>query len=55
VYAALSRFVPNAIAGRFESCAWPVAEAAAGSRAEAREGAPRVDLAARIRAQWGSK
>jgi len=55
VYASLSRFVPNAIAGRFESCAWPVAEPAARSRAEAREGAPRIDLAARIRAQWGSR
>jgi DNA helicase-2/ATP-dependent DNA helicase PcrA len=52
VYAARSRFIPDAIVGAFECCAWPRASAEAQTPRAAREGAPKVDLAARIRAQW---
>jgi DNA helicase-2/ATP-dependent DNA helicase PcrA len=53
VYASRSRFIPDAILGAFECCAWPrTAPGSAGSPLAAREGAPKLDLAARVRAQW---
>ena len=53
VYASRSRFIPDAILGAFECCAWPcTAPGIAGSPLAAREGAPKLDLAARVRAQW---
>ena len=49
VYASRTRFIPEALAARFERGSWPVAadEAATGVR-----GAPAVDLAARMRGMW---
>jgi DNA helicase-2/ATP-dependent DNA helicase PcrA len=53
VYAARSRFVPDAILQRFETMAWPVATPSqSGSRIGAMESPRRVDLAARVRALW---
>lgn len=51
VYASLTRFIPPEVAGHFE----PMRHGgASGDRLEARrpEGAPLIDVAARIRAQW---
>ena len=53
VYAARSRFLPDALAPLFESCAWPVASAADGNEDQpATVSAPRIDIAQRVRALW---
>jgi DNA helicase-2/ATP-dependent DNA helicase PcrA len=54
VYASRTRFIPDAITGVFESCAWPQA----GDRGErgpeeASDPKPAVDIPSRIRALWG--
>ena len=54
VYAARSRFIPGKLTSLFECGAWPLAAAAPdGAPLVAREHAPSVDLAAKIRAEWG--
>jgi DNA helicase II / ATP-dependent DNA helicase PcrA len=52
VYATLTRFIPNSIADRFERRAWPVAAPASAAPQGAKEPAPKIDVAARIRALW---
>ncbi len=49
VYAARTRFIPNALLGRFERTSWPAAPAEAGRTP--REG-PRLDLRAQMRGMW---
>ena len=49
VYAARTRFIPNALLDRFERTAWPVAQPEA-TRVP-REG-PRIDLRAQMRGMW---
>ncbi len=49
VYAARTRFIPDALLDRFERGAWPAAPAEAGR--PPREG-PRLDLRAQMRAMW---
>lgn len=49
VYAARTRFVPDALLGRFERTSWPAAPAEAGRTP--REG-PRLDLRAQMRGMW---
>jgi DNA helicase-2/ATP-dependent DNA helicase PcrA len=51
VYAARSRFIPEALLPRFEQDAWPVADPAT-DVAGAGPATPPVDLAARMRALW---
>jgi DNA helicase-2/ATP-dependent DNA helicase PcrA len=50
VYASLTRFIPNALLPRFESCVWPVV--AASDAHVVRESPPVVDISARVRALW---
>jgi DNA helicase II / ATP-dependent DNA helicase PcrA len=52
VYAARSRFIPDALAGLFDRTLWPAAteETHDGARPSA---GPRVDVAARMRDMWG--
>ncbi len=50
VYAARSRFIPQDLAGLFETTAWPPASAEASSRLPAASG--RIDLGARMRGMW---
>jgi DNA helicase-2/ATP-dependent DNA helicase PcrA len=52
VYASLTRFIPGRLLGLFESVAWPVATQDAGSSMSATASTARVDLLARVRAQW---
>jgi len=53
VYAARSRFLPDAIMWLFEASAWPVASAANGDEdRRASASAPRIDIAERARALW---
>jgi DNA helicase-2/ATP-dependent DNA helicase PcrA len=53
VYASLTRFIPNRLLDLFESCAWPpVVASDATPQAASAPGAPKVDLLARLRAQW---
>ena len=53
VYALRSRFIPDALATYFESCASPVVVQAVESAGAPRNGAaPPIDIAARIRARW---
>lgn len=49
VYAARTRFIPDALLGHFERVAWPAAPAQPGRTP--REG-PRLDLRAQMRAMW---
>lgn len=49
VYAARTRFIPDALLGRFERTSWPAAPAEAGRTP--REG-PRLDLRAQMRGMW---
>jgi DNA helicase-2/ATP-dependent DNA helicase PcrA len=51
VYALRSRFIPDALTGFFDACAAPV-ECVDASTHVAREPAPPIDVAARIRARW---
>ena len=51
VYASRTRFIPDAIADRFEPAVWPQAVEAEGA-ARAAEPQPAIDLAARVRARW---
>ncbi len=53
VYASRSRFIPGAIAGLFESRAWPVA-AQSEPRSVREPSAGRIDISARVRALWRS-
>jgi DNA helicase-2/ATP-dependent DNA helicase PcrA len=47
----LTRFIPNALLPRFESCVWPVA-AADDVHVVRDDSAPIVDISARVRALW---
>ena len=49
VYASRTRFIPEVLAGSFERASWPAAAKEAGQVAQ---GAPAVDLAARMRGMW---
>jgi len=49
LYAARTRFIPNAIAGHFEQCAWPTS---ARETSPTNPAAARVDIAARLRQKW---
>lgn len=49
VYAARTRFIPNALLGRFERTAWPIA---APDAARAASQGPRIDVRARMRGMW---
>jgi DNA helicase-2/ATP-dependent DNA helicase PcrA len=51
VYALRSRFIPDALTGYFDACAAPV-ECVDAHTHVAREPAPPIDVAARIRARW---
>ncbi len=50
VYASRTRFIPNALLGRFEQLSWPVPETQLPGSPESRQTA--LDLAARMRAMW---
>ena len=50
VYAARSRFVPDAVLDRFEVTTWP--EVAGAEQGQQRTAAARVDLKARMRGMW---
>ena len=49
VYASRTRFIPEALAGRFERGNWPIATSEVASVARLQ---PTVDLAARMRGMW---
>jgi DNA helicase-2/ATP-dependent DNA helicase PcrA len=49
MYASRTRFIPAGILQHFESCAWPVAAAAARA---AKVAAEPVDIGARMRRMW---
>ena len=51
MYAARTRFIPDAIAGHFERRAWPAARAASGPDGAAMRQPP-VDIGARLRRMW---
>jgi DNA helicase-2/ATP-dependent DNA helicase PcrA len=50
VYALRTRFIPDHILDRFETCTWPAARSAAGATARPQV---KVDLRARMRKAWG--
>jgi DNA helicase-2/ATP-dependent DNA helicase PcrA len=53
VYASRSRFIPNALTSLFETCGWPAApQPDDGADSTQRDSAPRIDVAARVRALW---
>lgn len=52
VYAARSRFIPEALLGLFDCTTWPAAAQETGDSVQSRAG-PRVDVAARMRDMWG--
>ena len=53
VYAALTRFIPNALTGLFDRRVWPAPSPEAGhDRVGGRDTGPTIDLAARVRALW---
>jgi DNA helicase-2/ATP-dependent DNA helicase PcrA len=53
VYASRSRFIPDAIAGLFDACAWPEPKTEEGGAKPPRDGPIRpIDLSARVRALW---
>ena len=55
VYALRSRFITDDIAALFECHAWPEAEKMnTGATALDNEPRPKIDIAARVRAQWGT-
>jgi DNA helicase-2/ATP-dependent DNA helicase PcrA len=49
VYASRTRFIPEALAGRFERGSWP---SAVNEAARVAQPQPAVDLAARMRGMW---
>ena len=53
VYAARTRFIPDAIVGLFESTVWPRSPEEAGCAPLAAEPQSTIDVAARVRALWG--
>jgi DNA helicase-2/ATP-dependent DNA helicase PcrA len=55
VYAARSRFIPDAIVDRFESTVWPRAPEGTEAVPIAAEPKPTIDVAARVRALWGRR
>jgi DNA helicase II / ATP-dependent DNA helicase PcrA len=52
VYAARSRFIPDALTTLFECCVWPVAPRDINETNAPSNSAPPVDIAARIRLRW---
>jgi DNA helicase-2/ATP-dependent DNA helicase PcrA len=54
VYAARTRFIPDALVSLFQCTAWPLATATPASAA-ASGSAPRLDVAARMRGMWAQK
>ena len=54
VYAARSRFIPDALLSLFQSVAWPVFGTAQATQISASQ-APRIDLAAKMRGMWRQK
>jgi len=52
VYAARTRFIPEEIAGLFESSVWPRADATEHGANAVAESKSAIDLAARVRARW---
>jgi len=52
VYASRSRFVPDALLGHFDCCAWPEAAPVTRNALRVAEPAPAIDLAARMRGLW---
>ncbi len=54
VYAARSRFIPDALLSLFESAAWPVLDVSALTQLGTSP-SPRIDIAARMRSMWGQK
>ncbi|MBS0354680.1 MAG: ATP-dependent helicase [Proteobacteria bacterium] len=50
VYASRTRFIPNKLLERFETCTWPEATPETPAKAETRQAA--IDLAARMRSMW---
>jgi DNA helicase-2/ATP-dependent DNA helicase PcrA len=52
VYAARSRFIPEALLASFELGAWPPAEAVEAAAAQRCADTASIDIAARIRARW---
>ena len=53
VYAARSRFIPDALTALFECAVWPVAAKEIGETNLVSNPAPPIDIAARIRQSWG--
>ena len=53
VYAARTRFIPDAIVGLFEATLWPRSAETSSGAPLAAEPRPRIDVAARVRALWG--
>src|SRR6516165_4086044 len=51
VFAARSRFIPEALLGLFDCTVWPIVAEQTGEGARAREGL-RVDLCVRMRGMW---
>jgi DNA helicase-2/ATP-dependent DNA helicase PcrA len=54
VYAARSRFIPDALLTLFQSTAWPMAGAAAATQVSTSQ-TPRIDVAAKMRGMWRQK
>ncbi len=54
VYAARSRFIPDALLSLFQSVAWPVFGTAKATQISASQ-APRIDVAAKMRGMWRQK
>jgi DNA helicase-2/ATP-dependent DNA helicase PcrA len=50
VYASLTRFIPNNLLGRFESCSWPIANTREG--VAPLKQALHVDAGAKLRQKW---
>jgi DNA helicase-2/ATP-dependent DNA helicase PcrA len=53
VYAARSRFIPDALTALFEYVVWPVAAQETDATVAPSNPAPPIDIAARIRQSWG--
>ena len=55
VYVSRSRFIPEALTDLFETCAWPDAVLTTdSSHAQTNESKSVIDIAQRVRAQWGT-
>ncbi len=54
VYAARSRFIPDALLTLFQSTAWPMAGTAPAAQVSASQ-TPRIDVAAKMRGMWRQK